>query len=135
MGSQCRCLSSSFLLCWVSPQPAHGKQLHTHYSGRKELPSEPVFSLVTTLWMQVQLLVLLLNILPTRYLTPAPGEVTGEAPGLAQREQTTEYSEDRLYRMELLALLLGLLELLWLMLLLETLVDDRYIQTHNKVSH
>ena len=82
--------------------------------------------------LQVQLLVLLLNILPTRYSTPVPGEVTGEVPG---REQTTEFSEDRLYRMELLALLLGLLELLWLMVLLETLVDDRCLQTHNKVLH
>ena len=76
----------------------------------------------------MQLLVLLLNILPTRYSTPVPGEVTGEVPGLVQREQTTEYLVDRLYKMELLVLLLGLLELLWLMLLLETLVEDKYVR-------
>ena len=83
----------------------------------------------------MQLLVLLLNILPTRYSTPVPGEVTGEVPGLVQREQTTESLEDKLYKMELLALLLGLLELLWLIVLLETLVDDRCMQMHNKVLH
>merc|ERR1711872_875731 len=64
----------------------------------------------------------------TQYFTPVPGEVTGEVPGLVQREQTTEYLVDRLYKMELLALLLGLLELLWRMLLLETLVEDKYVR-------
>merc|ERR1712098_5072 len=69
----------------------------------------------------------------TQYFTnqifnPCTRGVTGEVPGLVLRAQTTEYSEDRLYKMELLALPLGLLELLWLMLLLETLVDDKYVR-------
>merc|ERR1712243_346114 len=80
--------------CWVSPQPAHGKLLPTHYSERKELLNEPVSSRVTTQYMPVLqelLWVLLPSILPTRYSTLAPGEV----PGLTTSRQTTEYLEGR----------------------------------------
>merc|ERR1712007_425592 len=48
-------VSSNPSCCWVSPQPAHGKLLHTHSSERRELPREPVSSPVTTQYFANQI--------------------------------------------------------------------------------